>query len=62
MFAELDDILFDFTQPDYHIFEHFLHEYPFLRVRHLVEGVFELPIDLEIAKVEGSVVLEPLIV
>lgn len=57
-----DDILLDFAHPDDHIIEHFFHDGTLLRMYHLVIGVFELSVGLEISQVKSSVVLEPFIV
>jgi hypothetical protein len=57
-----NDILLDLAHTHNDIIEHLPHENSLLRVHHLVEGIFQVSVNLEIAQVESPVVLEPLIV
>jgi hypothetical protein len=57
-----DDILFDFAHSDDDVVKHVLHEYAFLWVNHLIVGVLKFPVDFEVAKVESSIILKPLII
>lgn len=58
--AVSDEVLLDLAHANDDIIEHLFHEDPFLRVDHLVVGVFYFSVDVEVAHVEMGIVLEPL--
>lgn len=60
--AVSDDILLDLAHADDHIVQHLPHEGALLGVDHLVEGVLQVAVDLQVAQIQRAVVLEPLVV
>lgn len=57
-----DDILLDFAHANYHIVQHLPHEAPLLGVDHLVEGIFQVTVDLQVTQIKRTVILEPFVV
>ena len=62
MGAIADDVLLDLTHADDHIVQHLPHEDPFLGVNHLIEGILQVPVDLQVTQIQCTVVLEPFVV
>jgi hypothetical protein len=62
MSAVPDDILLDLAHADDHIIKHLSHQDALLRVHHLVEGILQVTIDLQVTQVESPIVLEPFVI